>query len=99
MKAKARNTFALSTSLTSPRRPRTRAQCSASRKEKRARRSVLARVIRSVSSAMSVTLPQPREWNSPSVLSRTITRSIPRARGAASATGTPGIARTGRTPA
>jgi hypothetical protein len=35
----------------------------------------------------------------PSVLSRTITRSIPRARGAASATGTPGIARTGRTPA
>ena len=100
MKAKARNTLALSMSVTVPRRPRRSARRSARRKAKRESFSVVARVMRSVSSAASsVTVPRPREWNSPSVLSRRITKSISRARGSASATGTPGMARTGRTPA
>ncbi len=100
MKAKARNTLALSTSVTSPLRPRAAPRRRARPKEKRASFSVTGRVMRSVSSAMSgVTTPRSREKNSPSVLSRTITRSMSRARGSASATGTPGMARKGRTPA
>ena len=101
MKAKERNTFALSTRVTRPGVPRSRLRRLASAQENSVRRSVVARVMTWVSraSASPITSPFPREANMPSVDSRTMTRSIRSARGSASTRGTPGMARIGRTPA
>ena len=95
------NTLALSTQVTRPGRPRALRRCGEAEREVAHALACRARVISIVSRASrsSSTTPLPRAANRPSVDSRTSTRSMSRARGSASGSGSPGSARIGRTPA
>src|SRR5712672_4770648 len=97
--ANALNTFALSTQVSAPGRPRALRR-SASRNENSNNRSEVFRVMTSVSRAsVSVTTPFPIDANRPSVDSRITIRSMPRRSAPTIGLGTPGISRAGRTKA